>query len=224
MAVNVNDSENSVKKTQTTGNNTQGEGVYTIIASFAGELGSQYLNAKALTFDSVTTTDVHMNADLTSYPVESGVYISDHIQIKNKEFSIDGVITNTPMRKYRDLLYSTPVENRVKMAINYLTLIHENRLPLTFVTEHLAFENVVLKNINYSYQTEDALVFQLDFEQVRIAEKKAVRVDITQKKTASNQATGGTKKKQAVIKTDSDLNKRIEEQNKRGGVTANPPQ
>ena len=204
MAVNVNDSNSSVKNTQKTGNNTQGESVFTIIASFAGELGGQYLNNKALTFDSVPKTDVHMNADVTSYPVETGSYISDHIQIKNKTFSIDGMITNTPVRKYRDLLFSTPEQNRVQMAISYLELIFESRQPIIFITEHLALENVVLKGINYSYQAEDALVFTLDFEQIRLAEKKAVRVDITQKKTASNQATGGTKKKQ-VIETPTNL-------------------
>lgn len=211
MAVNVNDSTNSVQKVQSKKTDSEGNSTYTIITSLANENNTKYINSKALTFDSVPSTSVSKSADVTSYPVESGGYISDHVQIKNNQFSIEGVITNTPVRKYRDLLYSTPLENRVSMSITYLDTIYEARQPIVFVTEHQRFENVILKGITYSYKTEDSLVFELTFEQIRLAEKKAVRVDITEKKTAKNVSTGGTKKKQIITPTT--LPQKIQEQN-----------
>ncbi|MFD3231709.1 phage baseplate protein [Rahnella aceris] len=190
MTVNVQDSTNSTSSAKTSNASSS----YTIIAAAGTELGSQYISYSALTFDSVNSTTITKSAEVSSYAVESGSMISDHVQIKNNKFSIDGVITNTPIKKYQDMLYSTVSDSRVAMAITYLDQIFNAREPISFITEHEAFENVVLTGISYQYKGEDAIIFTLDFEQIRLAEKKAVRVDITAKKTASNKATGGTKK------------------------------
>ncbi|WP_342353401.1 phage baseplate protein, partial [Enterobacter kobei] len=34
-------------------------------------------------FDAVTDTGIRRQAEITSYPVESGAEVSDHVQIKN---------------------------------------------------------------------------------------------------------------------------------------------
>ncbi|MEV8761051.1 phage baseplate protein, partial [Klebsiella pneumoniae] len=92
---------------------------------------------QALTFDSTPSTGIRRQADVTSYPVESGANVSDHVQIRNNTFKLSGMITETPIRAVRDLLYSAGVNGtRISQAITYLDQIFEARQPIILITEH----------------------------------------------------------------------------------------
>jgi hypothetical protein len=157
-------------------------------------------------FDAVTDTGIRRQADITSYPVESGAEVSDHVQIKNNTFKLSGIITETPVRLEKDLLYSAGVNGtRISQAIQYLDKIFDSRQPITLVTEHKVYENVILSGISYDYKSEFAMQFDLEFEQIRLVSTATVNVIA---KTQGNKSIGGTVKQKVVNnapkKTESD--------------------
>lgn len=200
----VNSTQNSNNSSAT---RTKGENGFTILASVYNSASDNYIqNYQAIVFDAVTDTGIRRQADITSYPVESGAEVSDHVQIKNTTFKLSGIITETPIRLEKDLLYSAGVNGtRISQAIEYLDKIFDGRQPITLVTEHKVYENVILSGISYDYKSEFAMQFDLEFEQIRLVSKAEVNVIAT--KTQSNSSVGGTVKQKVVSnsnKTQSD--------------------
>ncbi|HIH6830789.1 TPA: phage baseplate protein, partial [Enterobacter hormaechei] len=106
-----------------------------------------------------------------------------------------------------DLLYSAGVNGtRISQAIEYLDKMFESRQPITLVTEHKVYDNVILSGISYDYKSEYAMQFDLEFEQIRLVSKATVNVIAT--KTQGNKSVGGTVKQNVVNnapkKTESD--------------------
>ncbi|PJR49769.1 hypothetical protein CWM58_16805 [Klebsiella sp. H-Nf2] len=200
----INSTSNSNNSSAT---RTKGENGFTILASVYNSASDNYIqNYQAIVFDAVTDTGIRRQADITSYPVESGAEVSDHVQIKNNTFKLTGIITETPIRLEEDLLYSAGVNGtRISQAIEYLDKIFDGRQPITLVTEHKVYENVILSGISYDYKSEFAMQFDLEFEQIRLVSKAEVNVIAT--KTQSNRSVGGTVKQKVVSnskKTESD--------------------
>ncbi|WP_370429217.1 phage baseplate protein [Klebsiella michiganensis] len=201
----INSTQNSNNSSAT---RNKGENGFTILASVYNPASDSYIqNYQAIVFDAVTDTGIRRQAEITSYPVESGAEVSDHVQIKNNTFKLSGVITETPVRLEKDLLYSAGVNGtRISQAIQYLDKIFDSRQPITLVTEHKVYENVILSGISYDYKSEFAMQFDLEFEQIRLVSTATVNVIAT--KTQSNRSVGGTVKQKVVNnapkKTESD--------------------
>ena len=153
---------NSTKNENSKANTTKGENGFAIVTSGLASSGNDvYENYMALAFDSVD--------DVTSYPVENGATVSDHVQVKNNKFSLKGRITETPIKSDPGLLKSAGVNgNRRSLAIDYLNQIMDSRQPFLLVTENKTFENVVLTGIEYTEEASESLVFDLSFEQIRL--------------------------------------------------------
>ncbi|MDV0546779.1 phage baseplate protein [Klebsiella quasipneumoniae] len=186
---------NNTSNTNTTTTTTdKGQNGFCILSSLYNTASDSYIQKyQALTFDSTPSTGIRRQADVTSYPVESGANVSDHVQIRNNTFKLSGMITETPIRAVRDLLYSAGVNGtRISQAITYLDQIFEARQPIILITEHKVYENVILTGISYDYKSEHAMQFDLEFEQVRLVSKAEVNVIAT--KTQSNKNVGGTVK------------------------------
>lgn len=201
----INSTQNSNNSSAT---RNKGENGFTILASVYNPASDSYIqNYQAIVFDAVTDTGIRRQAEITSYPVESGAEVSDHVQIKNNTFKLSGIISETPVRLEKDLLYSAGVNGtRISQAIQYLDKIFDSRQPITLVTEHKVYENVILSGISYDYKSEFAMQFDLEFEQVRLVSTATVNVIAT--KTQSNRSIGGTVKQKVVNnapkKTESD--------------------
>lgn len=186
---------NSRQNSNATSTKSKGDNGFCILSTVQTPSADNYLQKyMALSFDSVPSIGVKRSADVTSYPVETGAEVSDHVQIKNNTFTMSGVITETPVRLIKDLLYSAGVNGtRISTAITYLDKIYKQRQPITLITEHEVFENVILKGIAYDYQSEFAMKFDLDFEQIRVVsygETNAIAF-----KTAKTKNIGATTKK-----------------------------
>ena len=201
----INSTQNSNNSSAT---RNKGENGFTILASVYNPASDSYIqNYQAIVFDAVTDTGIRRQAEITSYPVESGAEVSDHVQIKNNTFKLSGIITETPVRLEKDLLYSAGVNGtRISQAIQYLDKIFDSRQPITLVTEHKVYGNVILSGISYDYKSEFAMQFDLEFEQIRLVSTATVNVIAT--KTQSNRSVGGTVKQKVVNnapkKTESD--------------------
>lgn len=207
MATNV--TERNVNSTQNSNTNStvKGDNGFCILASIYNSSSDQYIqNYQAIVFDSVPNVGIKRQADVTSYPVENGADVSDHVQVKNNTFTLSGMISETPVRLMKDMLYSAGVNGtRISQAITYLDQIFDARQPIILITEHRVYENVILKGISYDYQTEYAMKFELDFEQIRLVSYGETNVIAT--KTKANKNVGGTVK-QKVVAPQGDLTDR----------------
>lgn len=190
------DQVNSTTNTNSTSNATKQSNGFCILASLNNTASSTYINDyMAISFDSVPNIGIKRTANVTSYPVEDGSQISDHVQIKNRTFSLSGVISETQIREnaVKDLLYSSGNQGtRVSQAITYLDEIMDARQIITLVLEQQVYTNIILKGISLDFKDEFAQTFNLDFEQVRIVNSKSVNIIAT--KTASTKVTGTTNK------------------------------
>ncbi|EIW8494388.1 TPA: hypothetical protein NIJ55_001522 [Klebsiella variicola subsp. variicola] len=184
---------NNTSNTNTT-TTDKGQNGFCILSSLYNTASDSYIQSyQALTFDSTPSTGIRRQADVTSYPVESGANVSDHVQIRNNTFKLSGMITETPIRAVRDLLYSAGVNGtRISQAITYLDQIFDARQPIILITEHKVYENVILTGISYDYKSEHAMQFDLEFEQVRLVSYAETNVIAT--KTQGNKNVGGTVK------------------------------
>lgn len=197
----MSNTERAVNSTQNSNTNStvKGENGFCILASIYNSSTDQYVqNYQAIIFDAVPSIGIKRQADVTSYPVESGANVSDHVQIRNNTFTLSGMITETPIRLMHDMLHSAGVNGtRVSQAITYLDQIFEERQPIILITEHRVYENVILKGISYDYQTDYAMQFDLDFEQIRLVSYGETNLIAT--KTKANKNVGGTVKQKVVV-------------------------
>lgn len=207
MATNV--TERNVNSTQNSNTNStvKGDNGFCILSSIYNSSSDQYIqNYQAIVFDAVPSVGIKRQADVTSYPVENGADVSDHVQVKNNTFTLSGMITETPIRLMKDMLYSAGVNGtRISQAITYLDQIFDARQPIILITEHRVYENVILKGISYDYQSEHAMQFELEFEQIRLVSYGETNVIAT--KTKANKNVGGTVK-QKVVAPQGDLTQR----------------
>lgn len=184
---------------------TKSENGFCVIASMANDASASYIKEfSALSFDSVPQIGVKRKADVSSYAIESGSEVSDHIQIKNDSINISGWITESPIELRGDIISSSAANGtRVKQAIDWLNTTFEARQTLSLVTRDDVLENVVLTGVSYNYDDAlDAMQFDLSFERVRLVSSKTVDVIATKTKSTTNK--GKTVKTKANTATKKD--------------------
>lgn len=177
---------------------TKSENGFCVIASMSNDSSASYIQEySALSFDSVPQIGVKRRADVSSYAIESGSEVSDHIQIKNDQINISGWITESPIELRGDIISSAGANGmRVKQAIDWLNTTFEARQTISLVTRDAVLENIVLTSISYSYDDAlDAMKFDLEFEKVRLVSSK--EVDVIATKTKSTRNVGKTVKTKA---------------------------
>ena len=118
---------------------------------------------------------------VTEYAVEEGVAISDHVQVKNNRFTVNGVYQRkSPLNKFNnDLL---PFEDRVQQAYNFLKRIRDTGETITLVSKFEVYENCVVESFNFdsNVANESVLEFSISFVQIRFASTESVNiVDVT---------------------------------------------
>ncbi|CAM7150205.1 phage baseplate protein [Klebsiella michiganensis] len=185
---------------------TKAENGFCVIASMSNDSSTSYIQEySALSFDSVPQIGVKRRADVSSYAIESGSEVSDHIQIKNDSINISGWITESPIELRGDAIASNGANGtRVKQAIDYLNKVFEARQTLSLVTRDAVLENVVLTGISYDYDDAlDAMQFDLSFEIIRLVTSKEVDVIATKTKSTTNKGkTVKTKVNTTTVKKD----------------------
>lgn len=202
MATNVNSTANSNSSSST----VKSDNGYCIISSMENGSADTYIQTyQSLSFDASPSIKRTRNAEVTSYAVESGQDVSDHIQIKNDKFSVEAYITETPLELRGDEISAAGVNGgRIKAAIDYLDQVFENRQTITFITRDHIYDSVVLTGIDYSYTDEDCMKFSLSFEKVRLVTSATVDGIATKTKSTTNKGkTVKTKANTTSVKKDS---------------------
>lgn len=152
-----------------------------------------------LTLD-VTTKETHgRRATITKHKVEEGSQISDHVIKENQSFSLDGVIADYSLE---------PIDGFTKMTSQLkdrLESTYDNSELLEVKTDFKTYKNVIL--IGYSIPKDvtqgGALFVTLDFEELRFAETKTVKVDKVPKQAIQKTNASLTENKRLKRRTSS---------------------
>ncbi|WP_407251586.1 phage baseplate protein [Klebsiella oxytoca] len=204
-------SVNGTTSTKST-SKTKSDNGFCVIASMSNDSSTSYIQEySALSFDSVPQIGIKRKADVSSYAIESGSEVSDHIQIKNDTITLSGWITESPLSLRGDIISSSGANGtRVKQAIDWLNTTFEARQTISLVTRDAVLESVVLTGVSYDYDDAlDAMKFDLSFEKIRLVSSKEVDVIATKTKGTTNKGktvktkapTSNTPKKDNTIST-----------------------
>lgn len=153
-----------------------------------GEIGGISIDA--------TISDEHTSAcDLTENPVEEGANVTDHVQLKPVELTIEGVISDTPLDfgilnnlitgnfgAIKDTAKGiagnfTGQTTRSTEEYNKLLDLQRKREPFKVVTGLKVYENMILVklSVNRNATTGKSIHFKADLKQIRIVSSKTAK-------------------------------------------------
>lgn len=139
-------------------------------------------------------------ATVTDNEVEDGSIISDHIRLNPKSFTIEGVVSDTPISilglgvSSDDILgaadsfldgdenaFEGLVKNETrtpKEAWGYLEKLLENRTPFSAVTSLQRYENMVITSLSAPRAAENGkdLMFSAELRMIEIVESSTTKV------------------------------------------------
>ena len=123
-----------------------------------GELRSNFGN---VTFDTTIQENHSFTSRITSFPVEFGTIISDHIIKEPDVVSLSGLVTDTPLSILAPF-------NRSIAAFNQLVELHARRLPVTLVTGIKVYTNMGITRLDVprNVKTGQSLTFNIEFQKI----------------------------------------------------------
>lgn len=109
---------------------------------------------------SITETHSYTSV-VTTYPVESGQQVTDHIYKRPTKVSVSGIVTDTPINIFSQ-------RNRSITAFNALVEIHRKREVVTLITGIKQYKNMVMTTLNVprTIETGQSLTFNMEFQEV----------------------------------------------------------
>lgn len=136
-----------------------------------------------LTLDAALRDRVGRKVTLTKHPIEQGVKPSDHAELEPRVYTVEGIITGTPIAEAdqdaRGLSEDTPLDGSyAKATLDFLDALIDSRQPLTITTDMRHLENMVLTNLDddRDSSTGEGVHFNATFEEVRFVQTQAVRL------------------------------------------------
>lgn len=168
----------------------------------------------------------------TDHPVEEGFDISDHVHIKPKELSIEGIVSDSPITIKAALVGNVAgassaiggiggtiatgaiaslggallnkSKNRVQDSLSVLLDMQNKKQLMTVVTGLQVYENMILQNFNpiRDTSTGGALRFSANLKEIRIVQSEVITLD--EAKTADSSAIPKQKLSNQTTKKTSD--------------------
>lgn len=136
--------------------------------------GKKYVQSRvAGVFLDATLTEDHIyNSRVTSYPVEDGRIISDHIINEPEILQITGVVTDTPLSIFSSF-------NRSIDAFNRLVRVHTQRERITVVTGIKVYTDMVMTSFQVprNVQTGQSLTFVIELQKVLLDSSVRLNLD-----------------------------------------------
>lgn len=148
----------------------------------ANKRGQDSLNGIKYFPDCVTNIGHEFNAEATELPVEEGVAASDHVQKKNKTFTVSGMYNKYNLYKWAgDSVDETP-QSRIQDAYRALVRLYESSDRFTLVSKYESYPDCVLTNLSIPVtpETGDSLTFTAEIKQLRSSQLQEVNIVQTQ--------------------------------------------
>jgi hypothetical protein len=127
-----------------------------------------------VTFDTMMSEEHKYTSRITSYPVESGTVISDHILNLPDTIVLTGLISDTPLNIFATF-------NRSVSAFNALVNIHETREVVQVITGLKVYDNMALVNLDVprTIKTGQTLSFTIEFQKIVFSNVLNVPINAT---------------------------------------------
>lgn len=150
--------------------------------------------------DCAVNEDHSFESDVTDHPVESGSSITDNIQSKPIQITLDGLVSDTPIgamatQRFNSgdtgdqgqLLYKPSVD-----AYQRMIGIRDAREPVTIVTSLGTFDNMALVSLSVprNAQNGEALRFKAVFKQIKIVTNLRTTVPVSVPRAAAKTSLG----------------------------------
>lgn len=133
-------------------------------------------------FDAIFRTSVSHLLRMTSHPVQTGANITDHSFLEPRSITMSiGMSDATPVSYTQ---FATG-EGRSIRAWETLKTLQESRVPLEVLTRFGIYNNMLITSLTASedYRTSSALMADVTFEEMLIAETSVVQVSSLPSKT-----------------------------------------
>ena len=124
-------------------------------------------------FDVTRTETLNSKATVTSYGVEEGSDITDHVRLEPRTFSLSGIVTATPLDPEKTF------PDRLQDVINDLLNLQKAEQTYELVTVFGIIPNVVITSVSATYDVAssgDVLSIELELKEVRFARAQTVRI------------------------------------------------
>lgn len=131
--------------------------------------------------DVVLDYDTQFKSDVTSYPVESGFSVADHVSKRPVTLSMTAIFTPAA-------LHGGDV-NRLQNVIGALRAIHEAGEPVTVVLRTAIYENMVMTLADLPRNVQDGICYKSRLEFVHVTRVSQVTEEIPEDGT-SEEAQG----------------------------------
>lgn len=148
----------------------------------------------------VTTSEVHQGeVEVTDHPVEEGANVTDHARTKPAMFTVEGIVTNTPLNStqsrriveaFGQQLETTSPEDALRDSPGYaeeayakLEALRRTPKLITVITQLRTYTNMLMTSLSVPRdpRTGDALRFSATFRELVIVKNKTTT--LRQKKT-----------------------------------------
>lgn len=126
----------------------------------------------------VTSDEVQeWSNDVTSFPVEIGSPITDHIQPLPDKVSITGIISNSAISETAMSKLSSG-DDRCQTAFDLLRKISDDRKLVTLYTRYKIYSDMALKSTNIPRDASigDSIKFRMEFIHVRLVNTQTIDV------------------------------------------------
>lgn len=134
-----------------------------VLSLIYGKFFGQYkgLTVGSITFDNTISEDYRFNSKVTSYPVERGTIVSDHIINLPDTIVISGLVTDTPLNFLATF-------NRSISVFNSLIQLHETRSVVTVQTGLRQYENMAITSLDVprTIATGQTLTFNIELQRI----------------------------------------------------------
>jgi len=144
-----------------------------------------------LLLDAVLTEQIDHESKVTSFPVEIGADITDHVIIEPSTYRITGIVTDTPIHWSATKYNNSDAKTRSVSAYEILRELWKSRELFSIKTGFLIIKDVVLLSFSTLKDPARASVFQFDavIQQINIVSSKEATITEAQRATAAAAAT-----------------------------------
>jgi len=134
-----------------------------VLSLIFGKFFGQYeqMQIGSITFDNTISEEYRFNSRVTSYPVERGTIVSDHIVNLPDTVVLSGLVTDTPLNVLATF-------NRSISVFNSLIALHEQRAVVSVQTGLRQYDNMAIVSLDVprTVKTGQTLTFNIELQRI----------------------------------------------------------
>lgn len=142
-------------------------------------------------FDAIISRDRTYEAEVPSYPVESGFPISDSILRSPLAMNVTAFISNTPVT-WKNQLGNT--SNRMEKVVKDLENLYFAGKPVTFITGNKVYHDMAITSLTVpeTAEMQSAIEVQIALKQVEVTKTKTTTIPASYGMSGTTGDSGGS--------------------------------